>query len=166
MSDMRSEAGGEDGSSTPLEDQKEKIDWSDPDAKRDYLRKWREANPDYQKEYYKKLKAENPEKLNARAKLYYSNNRDRQRQWRMKKKYGMEKEEFDRYLLEQGGRCAVCQGQDKLCVDHDHETLDVRGLLCGNCNTGIGMLGDSIDGLERALKYMRQWQSKRRRQYG
>lgn len=69
------------------------------------------------------------------------------------------------YLLErQGGVCAIC-GQEEtmrdpqgnirpLCVDHDHDGLHVRGLLCTRCNTGIGYLGDSPDRLRAAAEYL------------
>lgn len=61
-------------------------------------------------------------------------------------------------LEDQGYECAICRsrlGVDLLpCVDHNHATGEVRGLLCGNCNTGIGHLGDSPQALRRALDYL------------
>jgi hypothetical protein len=39
-------------------------------------------------------------------------------------------------------------------IDHDHKTGQVRGLLCSGCNTGLGHLGDDIQGLKRALEYL------------
>ena len=41
-----------------------------------------------------------------------------------------------------------------LCLDHCHATGKFRGWLCGNCNTGIGKLGDNAQGLHRALAYL------------
>ena len=68
-------------------------------------------------------------------------------------------EDYKRILSEQGGRCAVC-GTDKpgghgsFHVDHDHETSAVRGLLCGKCNMGLGLLGDNPkQAAERLWKY-------------
>lgn len=43
-----------------------------------------------------------------------------------------------------------------LCLDHCHKTGKFRGWLCGNCNTGIGKLGDNAEGLKRALRYLEQ----------
>jgi|HubBroStandDraft_6_1064221.scaffolds.fasta_scaffold186841_2 hypothetical protein len=40
------------------------------------------------------------------------------------------------------------------CLDHDHGTGDFRGWLCHQCNTGIGSLGDDLDGLRRAIAYL------------
>ena len=68
-------------------------------------------------------------------------------------------EEYDLLLQAQGHRCACCgihQSELKkvLHVDHDHETGKVRGLLCSNCNTGIGKLGDNAKGIRKALAYV------------
>jgi hypothetical protein len=58
-------------------------------------------------------------------------------------------------LEQQAGLCACCgERPERLVVDHDHITNRVRGLLCYSCNTGIGKLGDSVNGLKRALQYL------------
>lgn len=58
----------------------------------------------------------------------------------------------------QNGSCALfgCHiaDIDRLHVDHDHATGVVRGLLCSGCNTGLGKLRDSVDGLQQAIKYL------------
>ena len=79
------------------------------------------------------------------------------RNWDMRTLYGIEPEEYDFLLAVQGGACAICRtspGSGVLHVDHDHDTEAIRGLLCGKCNKGIGLLGDSVEGVERALKYL------------
>jgi hypothetical protein len=77
----------------------------------------------------------------------------------LRKKYGITPEDWDRMYDDQLGRCAIClvtlAEVKKICVDHDHETEVVRGLLCSQCNVGIGYLRDSIENLERAIKYLR-----------
>lgn len=53
--------------------------------------------------------------------------------------------------------CECCNkppGQKSLALDHDHETGKFRGWLCGNCNLGIGKLGDNSHGIIRALNYL------------
>lgn len=58
---------------------------------------------------------------------------------------------------EQAGRCAICGSETKLFVDHDHRgSCQFRGLLCRNCNAGLGMLDDSPDNLFRAIEYLRK----------
>lgn len=72
--------------------------------------------------------------------------------------YGVSKEVFAELLAKQQGKCAICSGPplkgESLCVDHDHKTGAVRGLLCKGCNVGIGKLGDSVEGLKKALAYL------------
>ena len=67
-------------------------------------------------------------------------------------------------LEAQGGVCAICEKPErstsrygrikKLAVDHDHDTGAVRGLLCANCNKGIGNLGDDPDILIAGAAYL------------
>ena len=44
----------------------------------------------------------------------------------------------------------------KLCYDHDHVTGEFRGWICYGCNTGLGKLGDTIEGLEKAIAYLKR----------
>jgi hypothetical protein len=74
--------------------------------------------------------------------------------------YGITQIGFDSLLKSQRGGCACCgTTTDKLkknmSVDHCHETGEIRGILCSSCNRGIGFLGDTVSGLERALSYLR-----------
>lgn len=77
----------------------------------------------------------------------------------MRHNYGIGLDDYERMLAEQGGGCAICartpdeEGR-RLHVDHDHETGLVRGLLCGNCNRGIGYLGDSHERISSAADYL------------
>ena len=77
----------------------------------------------------------------------------------LKKMYGITLEEYDARLLKQDSKCAICGAADRrgyrLSVDHDHETGRVRGLLCGNCNLGLGSLKDDPELLEKAAAYIR-----------
>jgi hypothetical protein len=52
-------------------------------------------------------------------------------------------------------KCEICGFADEaLCVDHDHETGRIRGVLCRRCNRSIGQLGDTPEHLQRALDYL------------
>jgi len=72
--------------------------------------------------------------------------------------YGIELEVYERLLLGQHGRCAICdlppRGKKPLGVDHDHKTNRMRGLLCDSCNRGIGLFCDSTDILKNAIRYL------------
>jgi len=54
--------------------------------------------------------------------------------------------------------CDCCgeSSEKSLVVDHDHNTLKFRGWLCASCNLGIGHLGDNIEGLEKAIAFLRK----------
>jgi hypothetical protein len=73
-----------------------------------------------------------------------------------KRNYGITLTQYELLSLDRNNRCDNCGDEcEKLVVDHDHHTGELRGLLCYSCNVGIGLLGDSLDGLERAMCYLR-----------
>jgi len=69
-------------------------------------------------------------------------------------RYGISAEDYSALLAEQGNACGICRKPKPMRIDHDHKTKQIRGLLCGPCNAGLGALGDTIDGLRRALSYL------------
>lgn len=82
-----------------------------------------------------------------------------------KRKYGMTLAQVEHLKQLQNNLCAICnteftQGWDERgqCVDHDHKTGKVRGLLCRRCNLGIGQLGDSHEILIAAAEYLKRHQ--------
>ena len=62
--------------------------------------------------------------------------------------------------MSEDGACAICGGpsdpKQGFKVDHDHETGHVRGLLCSNCNFGIGHFRDDPEVIARAIAYVRR----------
>jgi hypothetical protein len=87
----------------------------------------------------------------------------KQEQHRLRK-YGIDRIRYYEMLGKQNYSCAICcrvfefSGNDRsraVCVDHNHSTSEVRGLLCTSCNTGLGLFGDDARRLERAVIYMR-----------
>lgn len=74
--------------------------------------------------------------------------------------YGLSQERYEAMLAEQGARCAICGSEDwpgkdrRPHVDHCHKTGAVRGLLCGNCNTGLGQFADDPARLRAAAEYL------------
>ena len=99
---------------------------------------WRKQNPEVHRERVRNSHFKNIERL-----------------------YGITPEQYAILLEAQDGKCAICREVDpvrnRLSVDHDHKTGRVRGLLCMRCNGGIGMLGDSIERLENAIRYLQLW---------
>lgn len=93
-----------------------------------------------------KLKKNNPEEHKRRLRKY-----------RIKVLYGLSEEELHALYAKQEGRCAICkrpEGEKALCVDHDHNTGEVRGLLCNSCNAMLGYAGDNTEILRRAIYYV------------
>lgn len=73
--------------------------------------------------------------------------------------YGMTPSQYWVFFKEQGGVCAICKKQETskrgwLHVDHHHLTGKVRGLLCGKCNSGIGLFGEDKTVLASAIQYL------------
>lgn len=73
-----------------------------------------------------------------------------------KNKYGLNEIDISKLLKKQKNKCAICQKNilQKFHVDHNHETKKVRGLLCHNCNLGLGNFADRIDLLSRAVVFL------------
>lgn len=78
--------------------------------------------------------------------------------------YGITLEEYEERHRDQGGVCATCGRPEwvtarggkvrLLCVDHDHVTGKVRGLLCSNCNRAVGLLNDDVDLMKKVIYYL------------
>lgn len=95
--------------------------------------------------------------------------REQGRIWRQDKKkvrnsslkhyYGITLEEYEDLLRQQGGVCAICQeasSRVSFDVDHCHNSLQIRGLLCPNCNKALGLLKDDPHILQRAISYLKK----------
>jgi len=83
----------------------------------------------------------------------------------LKSRYGITYDDYLEMFEVQGGVCAICGEPETakkkksdeprlLAVDHDHETGEVRGLLCTGCNQGLGNFKDSVYNLQAAAKYL------------
>ena len=100
----------------------------------------------------------NPEKMRDAVRRHQISGRARS--GRLKAKYQMTVEQYENLLKEQGGVCAICASASPggkwtvFHVDHDHATGYVRGLLCTNCNRGIGYMGDDPSRLRIAAEYL------------
>jgi hypothetical protein len=110
-----------------------KFDHSTQDGRSAYLKSHREKNPLAWKETY------------------------------LQQAFGISLQEYGQKLVEQNGKCAICNNQEThmrngkikaLAVDHCHQTGKIRGLLCSDCNTGIGKLKDDPAVLQNAIGYI------------
>ena len=85
---------------------------------------------------------------------------------RQLKIYNLTKEQYDKLLELQSGGCAICKqeckSEQRLSIDHNHDTNEVRGLLCKSCNAGIGQFKEDEDLLLNAIEYLKRttWNKK------
>ena len=91
---------------------------------------------------------------------------DKKHHYHTKKIYGLSNEQYEEMEKYQNYSCKICgnheslNGKDrngyvkKLSVDHDHETKQIRGLLCNWCNIALGGFKDNIESLKNAIKYL------------
>jgi hypothetical protein len=74
-------------------------------------------------------------------------------------RYGLSGEDYNKIYNNQSGRCLGCgrhrsEFKNNLCVDHDHKTGKIRGLLCDDCNLSLGRLQDSVETLRKLIEYL------------
>ena len=127
-----------------------------------YSKEYREKNLIRIRELNKKWNKDNIEKHRKTNSEWYKKNKElthfRHKKIYLKNNYGLTIEQYNQMFVDQNGICAICNGKNKngrnLYVDHNHITGKVRGLLCNNCNCGIGYLKENEDILLKAIKYL------------
>ena len=111
--------------------------------------RWKD-NP---KEYHNQWYQDNKEKCNAQSKAWAKAHPDRTVAATRKWKFGLTAEEQKEIC---SGLCKVCNKKPATHIDHCHKTNKIRGGLCNNCNTGLGMFKDDPELLDAAGKYLRE----------
>lgn len=105
----------------------------------------------------------NRSKINKRRRKYAKENPNYNRQNNLKRNYNISLTEYEQIEHQQNGVCAICNKREtyknqyslaRLSVDHDHITGEIRGLLCKNCNLGLGYFKDNIASLSSAINYL------------
>lgn len=129
---------------------------------------WKKANPERalenQRRGLKQWRANNRERHLANSRRRDSSPARRQRQIRNYyiRTYNIDDKVYDSMIERSNGKCEICGKSEtanrRLAVDHIHGTTDVRGVLCGKCNMGIGKLGDTLEALKRAVAYLERFE--------
>lgn len=136
-----------------------------------YLASWckncqKEYNREYRRKNIKKVKLKskkwiknNKHKYPEYNKKAYNKRKDKKRDVFLRWKFNITLEDYNNMFKEQDGKCMICKRPERqmkriLCVDHDHKTNKVRGLLCNHCNAGIGMFQDNTEFLKNAINYL------------
>ncbi len=106
-------------------------------------RAWRKGNREY---------------VLNRSRKYRRKNRERYVGYALKRHYGMTLEQYRTLLQSQSRLCGICHcslvGLSRVCVDHDHGSNRIRGLLCNDCNLMLGYAQDSITRLQAGIVYL------------
>lgn len=104
-----------------------------------------EVNREYQRLWAAKQRAENADRLKG---------------YNLRKDYGIGLEVYKTKLINQQGRCKICNEiMERPCIDHDHETDTVRDLLCNSCNSGLGFFKDNPTVVQSAADYLKKWKT-------
>jgi hypothetical protein len=132
--------------------------------------KWAAANRPKIRERVRQTWAARPD-VREKARLYMASNRDKVKVWdqrRRLKVYGLTEEAYGQMLAAQDGCCAICHtdkpgGHGTWCIDHDHDTGFVRGLLCVLCNYHLHAFEKKSAEIEAFLAYLAVAAEKQRR---
>jgi Recombination endonuclease VII len=118
---------------------------------------WYKANRDREIERVRAWQRANHQRYLRKQAEYRASMARNYRSEHLKRKFGLTLDEYDQLLEAQGGGCAICgakPGKISLHVDHDHETGEIRGLLCFRCNGGLGQFKELAARLLRAADYV------------
>lgn len=133
------------------------------DCDNDYWKRKRKLRPaavsKIRKKYYQKTR---DDQLALRRKQYANNENVRvnKKDKDLRKMYGISLDDYYALKKQQNSVCALCFSSNTnkrtcyLDVDHSHKTGKVRGLLCTNCNQGLGKFKDDVQLLKRAIQYL------------
>ncbi len=107
---------------------------------------WREKNKAHYNNYTAMWRSKNPDKQHATE---------------IKRLYGLSIEKYNEMLLAQDLKCKICGKQHdssrkrgRLYVDHCHDSNQIRGLLCGACNSAIGYFNHNIEIIKKSILYL------------
>lgn len=137
---------------------------------RESAERWKKRHPGEHNKRQKQWYQNNVEAERPKHRRWYRDNKEAERAARLLRLYGITPERYDAMLTAQGGHCAICLatepgGKGTWHVDHKHadgfkrlppeeKRKSVRGLLCNDCNHGIGKLKDSPELLRAAAAYL------------
>ena len=137
--------------------------WKHRDKKLKYAEEYRAKNRDKVRQYFRTDEAR--ERKNALRRAWNAKNRAKQiatnQKAHLKRYHGLTVEQYESMVAAQDGKCAICRrvpsGKGhcgRLHVDHSHEAMTIRELLCANCNRGLGLFADNPNWLTAAAWYL------------
>ena len=134
----------------------------DKEKTKKYSKGYYQNNKEHYKERVKKYQQMNREYIKEYQKKYQQKNRKRikeqRKKDRYKKRYNLTFEQIDQMLISQNHKCLICGKsliETKRCIDHDHKTNRIRGLLCYRCNVKLSGVEDT-EFLTKAMDYLKR----------
>ena len=140
-----------------------------------YMQFLRNNNPEKTKQVNAENHLKYRDKILERKRKIYESNKDKQRrrslQWQkdnpekkritvLKTVYGLSEDSYRELIDRTKGVCPICKNEFdykryRVCVDHNHSTGFIRGLICSRCNSGLGFFGDNPESILRAYNYLK-----------
>lgn len=110
----------------------------------EYTRQWATLNRDKIRRYHREYDLRNRPRRRKIWRRWYLSHRDSFRESRkirrLRYNYGLSREQYEKMIAEQKGKCALCNRAVRLEIDHEHNSRHVRGLLCRECNLAVGCI--------------------------
>lgn len=138
--------------------------YKDPQKAREYARQYAQNHREEMKERLYLWRKNNPEKSKEIYRKYRRSKKGKikNKRWAKKKRlmdYGITEEVLENIKQKQNNKCAICgkiinEFTKDFAIDHDHKTGKVRGLLCMNCNIGLGAFRDNKTIMRKAIDYL------------
>jgi hypothetical protein len=128
------------------------------EAARRKSREWYAKNPEAARQRNREWQAKNPEAVRQKNREWRAKNSERKLAGDRRRTYGISPEDVIALRKAQGGKCPGCQRDlttVRECVDHDHATGKVRGLLCHRCNISLGYMEARPDDNRRLTEYLK-----------
>lgn len=137
--------------------------WKNKEDEKEYRKIYDSEHRDYinerRRKYYRTAEGHEKLKVCKRNWARKESSKKRHTAWRLKNQYGITVCEYENMLTAQNNSCVLCginfnntsQGP---CIDHDHNSHVVRGLLCSKCNWALGLFYDDIVRLQKAIDYL------------
>ena len=141
------------------------------EKKRKYNKEYVSKNRDKLNLYQREYRQKNLEKVRGYSKKYYAQNKNKKKEYqskrfnqikeaRLRRNFNLTLNEFNKMLKNQNNKCVICNSNftivKKPCVDHDHETNQVRELLCQKCNTVVGFVYEDLNIVNNLYNYIKK----------
>lgn len=125
------------------------------DCYKERSKRYYNNHKDHIKRKVREYAVTNEDKVKESGKRYRRSNKNRIKLYFVKWAYNLSPEEYELLLQNNNGFCPICNiKSENLCIDHDHNTKRVRGMICSSCNLGLGNFHDDIDYLKKCIKYL------------